>query len=238
MSDKYVMLGGRMENVIFAKGKVVSSIKKGDTDLYSIDGIYYFKIDGGVNYKTSVADSNEFGEAMPFRIRPDLRYVSMDYPKLDADIYIDLCDKNKKLTEELVENALSRFKIESIKCVFNKGLEIVFENEAELKKFTDLLDFEPSRLNMHYENYFYGGFTVNVTLKGQDVDWYLNATEFRNYFEKLSQGGFFDYSEEDLVYHNNIGRKSFQWELWAMCKIKGIIELYILYLSIDCQLNI
>ena len=218
MCDKYVMLGGVKENVIFAKGKVIDAITRDGMEWLTIDGVYYFKKDGCEGYKVAIADSNEFGELMDFRLRSDLKYTplseSCDH---DGDILIDLSEATRKSIEQDVERSIGHFKCDA-SCTFNDKIHIAFESKEERAKFVTLLEYPPARLSEYISGYSLNGKDVaTVKIKGHDVEWYLNAVKFKEYFVGLKKYGYFDYDNRDLVYHNNIGRKSFQWELWAMC---------------------
>lgn len=214
-----VSVVGTVVTTVICRGAVKEIITEGGRQLATLDGLYYFHPEGCLNYKVvpqidTAVDDTFF---LAYQHIPGITYQTLGSEE-ESDIYINLNEESVKELEDAMVEDWSKMFHESPLTVDVKNAEFRIEcGENELKDVGDLVLDEHNIFSKLAHTF--DGHTYVFSLGDLDnlLEKYEKMEKVYDYLETLVECNFRQCPEEDLLYLNNHGRRSFQWEVWAMC---------------------
>ena len=204
--------------IVIARGPVKEMVESDGKRYYTMDGLYYIDA-GNPRYQLNPKDKTKKDEGeyyTKFQRVAGTRYGEFGKCS-DADVYIKLSDENVRNTEN------------EIRFVWNKMFpdnDVMMDIQNGRIDFTEIGDCGAvSNLVLDKNNVFgrlfdttRQGCTLTLTTKSVNpIDRFDDFLRVCEYLDVLIACNFRLMPEEDLLYLNNIGRRSFQWEMWSMC---------------------
>lgn len=214
-----ISLEGEEVAVVFCRGHIKEIIKVGKYTLATTDGVYYFHTDGCGAYKVVPRDDAEGGEEFyaPFQRIRGISFKSIDSGAF-ADIYIKIDDNAiQQLVKETKEAWGTIFKGSTLEPDLRAGNFTITCTEDEFSDVADLVTdkkniFSKFPHEIHERTYLFDiGTDEDILTK------YEGLEKVARYLDELVSCNFRQMPEDELVNLNNFGRRSFQWEVWAMC---------------------
>ena len=210
-------------------------------DLISFDGKYYFHRKGNTRYYVTYKTAETIGTPIPYKEDETYRMkLWRDVEVTDADwvdVYRDfdmseLDDEIKDLVDVL--NTIDGIRTTGSCSGHGKGEAWVAMNISKYSAAWFIL-----RLLQHNPTHFYDRFEIDlgtpsvtvyeynhrgdkdcplcIKTKAIGNEAYLAINDLTRYIKELIAGNTFTLDDEIRTYHNNMGKRSFQWELWPMC---------------------
>ncbi len=213
-----VSLEGLILSTVFCRGFIKEMYKVGDDTLATTDGVYYFHICGRDGYRVVPEESAQQDTFnTPFKRIQCLTYLALG-DEGDADIYIKI-DENAMsgLESDIVYSWNKMFKGSEIKPDVENGTLDIICADDEADAVTELVTDKKnvfSRFNYTFDNTTYH---FNVSSRGSLLNKFESLEDIANYLDELVDCNFRIEPEDVLVNLNNVGRRSFQWEVWSMC---------------------
>lgn len=213
--------------VVLARGKIIDVKEVGGRELYSFDGMYYFHKDS-TKYKMIPKTPEDTGEPMKFNRFPTLVLKSMESTE-PADVYVDISENARHDLYLSLCNIIGRFEGIGAKWAnYDSRLFVQSEYYSSgygMLRFLEVMNHEPSKIPKMFKCTVVdqcetlGSTVVRIDHISDvdDIERFEHLTALNKYLETYVSCGNLDIPENDLVYMNNMGRRSFQWELWAMC---------------------
>lgn len=201
--------------VVIARGPVKEIVEMGDSTYYTMDGLYYLDFNNGryqlVPKDKTTSDDGEY--YTKFQRVGGTRYEEFG-KNADADVFIKLTEENIRNTEDEIKCVWHKmFPQSNISINISKGvMTLDYCKEAE--------DVVTDRANVFGRKFSSDITKETITLIANSdgrvgrFDDFLNVCD---YLDVLIACNFRLVPEEDLLNYNNYGRRSFQWEMWAMC---------------------
>lgn len=210
----YVLVKDNYDDIVIGQGMVKNIYEKNGEKLISFDGHLYCKLTP-LDRKYSVQEKTEktVGEPINLKYRDDYT-ISLLSGNENTDLYIDLNDSEiNDICEELITD---------FKTIFNTDVKVDYENGqilipvpvSDIMKYR-IFGYEPAGLQMFEVNSNNNETIISTTAEG--VVKYIHFSKLSNYLKDYINCNNTKYDDKTLVYYNNMGRRSFQWELWAMC---------------------
>ena len=215
---EYVMIEDREANTVFAQGEVIDEVERHGEKLISLDKRYYLYKGGCKKYKTAFKPKEILGNPVEFRTVPGYEFADLDSDNTTADVFINLSkDETDMITSEVVKVIDSYKGIKVCKADFDESV-IVFEGDCEenFDRLKNILIYVPSGLPAIC-TVATDGLKCTISINGNKVERFENLHTMKNYLNTLIENGLFVHTPDELTYMNNMGKKSYQWELWAMC---------------------
>ena len=215
MSDvEFIMIKDNYDDVVIGQGQVVKSIEKKGKTLISLDG-YLFCERSPIDKKYNVEFKTEktVGEPIPLKYKEGYSVASLS-DDVDADLYIDLTKEEIETLCEDVKKSVMNVIDDETSIDYEKGV-IYAETNIKSPLVTRILQYPPTKLDMFSvedkEDH------IEIHIKSEGLVKFIHLTKLVDYIREYLACHNKIYDETTLVYYNNMGRRSFQWELWAMC---------------------
>lgn len=212
-----ISLEGKKIQLVLCRGTVIDIV-----DGYAtIDGLNYFCSEGNDQYritlKDATDDTSDEDYYFPFQRVPGLSYGVLGKDE-SKDILFNLSDESvKKVEGGLTEVWKKMYPNSEIEPNIREGIIKIICSDDEYKDVTDLITDKVnifSKLTHESDREIY----KIILADGNDLlSNYLSFINVRGYLDTLLECNYRIIPNENLVNLNNIGRRSFQWEVWAMC---------------------
>lgn len=225
-NETYITVEDEFGVTCLAQGMVVDQVELGDRTLYSFDNKYYFH-KCSKKYHLVFKTYDTIGEPMPFRGHPDSILKDLGSAQY-ADIYVNM---SERVLQELYTNlceVIGKFHgVGARWAKYNSNLFVERVNAFSdgLDRFLKVMEHAPSGipdiikcvpvLGSHDSQI--GRVRIDFTSEVDYIERFERLTHLCKYLQTYVSCGNLYVKEKDLTYLNNIGRRSFQWELWAMC---------------------
>lgn len=212
-----ISLEGKKIQLVLCRGTVIDIV-----DGYAtIDGLNYFCSEGNDQYKVTpkdaTDDTSDEDYYFPFQRVPGLSYGVLGKDE-SKDILFNLSDESvKKVEGGLTEVWKKMYPNSEIEPNIKEGIIKIICSDDEYKDVTDLITDKVnifSKLTHESDREIY----KIILADGNDLlGNYLSFINVKGYLDTLLECNYRIIPNENLVNLNNIGRRSFQWEVWAMC---------------------
>jgi hypothetical protein len=212
-----ISLEGKKIQLVLCRGTVINIV-----DGYAtIDGLNYFCSEGNDQYritlKDATDDTSDEDYYFPFQRVPGLSYGVLGKDE-SKDILFNLSDESvKKVEGGLMEVWKKMYPNSEIEPNIKEGIIKIICSDDEYKDVTDLITDKVnifSKLTHESDREIY----KIILADGNDLlSNYLSFINVKGYLDTLLECNYRIIPNENLVNLNNIGRRSFQWEVWAMC---------------------
>lgn len=212
-----ISLEGKKIQLVLCRGTIIDIV-----DGYAtIDGLNYFCSEGNDQYritlKDATDDTSDEDYYFPFQRVPGLSYGVLGKDE-SKDILFNLSDESvKKVEGGLTEVWKKMYPNSEIEPNIKEGIIKIICSDDEYKDVTDLITDKVnifSKLTHESDREIY----KIILADGNDLlSNYLSFINVKGYLDTLLECNYRIIPNENLVNLNNIGRRSFQWEVWAMC---------------------
>lgn len=212
-----VSLEDREANVVLCRGTIKSVGDNHGHRVCSIDGVHYFLDQYPEDHlhiipKEDTETDYEF--YTPFHHVSTLSYAFLGSDE-DAEVYISYSqDARRELECRIADKWREIYPNSQIKVDIDAN-SIDFDT-ANASDMEDMKDLVTDPVNIFGKSFELTGNRLR-NLKDTALQRYLDYFHVEDYLDTLISANYRKIKEEDLLYFNNYGRRSFQWELWSMC---------------------
>ena len=218
IGDK-VSLEDNVANVVLCRGTVCNVIMKGDKEFCTVDGMHYFGTDHSERFAVIPRDATERDVSdfyTPFQHAKGLRYASLDSDEHDVDIYLDLSEKNLAGLEKNIADPWVEIYPNSRIIAKVKENSITWSSDSPEEQ-ADIELLLRDKVNVFGKRFVMDDKGTLHAADANEIKRYEDYLSIEDYLYALINCNYRKYPENDLLYLNNYGRRSFQWELWSMC---------------------
>lgn len=218
-----VSLEDTVTRVVICRGHIKDIREHDGVRLATVDGIHYFVLDADAKksrFEVVISENAGSDFFTPFCHLSSFIYESLEsfFEGKGAEIYLNISKDVQNTIESSIKKSWSRIYPHSdlnmsvSENIFCPNSDDVAEKEDIVSLMTDIANIFGKRFEVFDGNYrVKAGFNENIV---KLYDTYLMVSD---YLTTLLDCNYRQREEDVLLYQNNVGRRSFQWELWSMC---------------------
>ena len=223
LGDK-LSLEDREANVVLCRGSIRAQRVIHGQMCCSLDMVHYFRVcppEGHLQVIPKEDTEGDYEFNTPFHHISSLRYGFLDGEE-EAEIYLDRTPEvMASLGNQIKDRWVEIYPNCEVSVDVAKNL-IVFSSDDK-EELEDMIALAMDKVNIFGKTFCIdekvgsvNRYELTHSTDG-DVDCYLDYFHVLDYLDALIDANYRKMKEEDLLYLNNYGRRSFQWELWSMC---------------------
>ena len=212
------------QQVVIARGTIKHLIHETGSTLCTLDDLYYVEIEKeGRRFSIERKNVDEEVEtfATPFRFSEGMTYAQLSPIHHNAQVLLNLTPDNLCHILSDIQIALDKIfpKSTFTSPVFETGTFTATLSEDEKEDFVDLVTDKCNIFGRRFRAFESesGTYVVMPLQEREYVDNVATYILMANYLDALLACNYRQLPEDDLLYYNNYGRRSYQWEMWAMC---------------------